>query len=145
MSSRADIDDLLSGTFNSILRIEERSLDNRLTEGLTITEIHTIIAIGMYEQNPMNVVAARLCVTMATLNAAIRKLVDKGFVFRTRDESDRRKVMLALTKKGRLVYRAHSAFHKQMVNEALSGLTEEEERILTDALVRVKAFFDERA
>lgn len=145
MSSRADIDDLLSGTFNSILRIEERSLDNRLTEGLTITEIHTIIAIGMYEQNPMNVVAARLCVTMATLNAAIRKLVDKGFVFRTRDESDRRKVMLALTKKGRLVYRAHSAFHKQMVNEALSGLTEEEERILTDALVRVKTFFDERA
>ena len=34
---RADIDDLLSGTFNSILRIEEQSLDNRLTHGLTIT------------------------------------------------------------------------------------------------------------
>ena len=46
MGSRADIDDLLSGTFNSILRIEERSLDNRLTEGLTITEVHTIVAIG---------------------------------------------------------------------------------------------------
>ena len=27
---RSAIDDLLSGTFNSILRIEERSLDNRL-------------------------------------------------------------------------------------------------------------------
>ena len=108
MGSRADIDDLLSGTFNSILRIEERSLDNRLTEGLTITEVHTIVAIGMYEQNPMNVVAARLCVTMATLNAAVRKLVDKGFVRRTRDENDRRKVMVALTKKGRLVYVAEA-------------------------------------
>ena len=136
---RSAIDDLLSGTFNSILRIEERSLDNRLTEGLTITEVHTIVAIGMYEQNPMNVVAARLCVTMATLNAAVRKLVDKGFVRRTRD------VMVALTKKGRLVYRAHGLFHKQMIDEALSGLSEEEERVLTEALIKVKTFFDERA
>lgn len=142
---RSAIDDLLSGTFNSILRIEERSLDNRLTEGLTITEVHTIVAIGMYEQNPMNVVAARLCVTMATLNAAVRKLVDKGFVRRTRDENDRRKVMVALTKKGRLVYRAHGLFHKQMIDEALSGLSEEEERVLTEALIKVKTFFDERA
>ena len=142
---RSAIDDLLSGTFNSILRIEERSLDNRLTEGLTITEVHTIVAIGMYEQNPMNVVAARLCVTMATLNAAVRKLVDKGFVRRTRDENDRRKVMVALTKKGRLVYRAHGLFHKQMIDEALSGLSEEEERVLIGALIKVTTFFDVRA
>ena len=77
--------------------------------------------------------------------STIRKLVDKGFVRRTRDESDRRKVMVALTKKGRLVYRAHGLFHKQMIDEALSGLSEEEERVLTEALVKVKAFFDERA
>ena len=36
---REEIDDLLSGTFNSILRIEEQSLDNRLTHGLTITAV----------------------------------------------------------------------------------------------------------
>ena len=56
---REEIDDLLSGTFNSILRIEEQSLDNRLTHGLTITEVHTIVAIGLHERNPMNVIAAR--------------------------------------------------------------------------------------
>ena len=50
---REEIDDLLSGTFNSILRIEEQSLDNRLTHGLTITEVHTIVAIGLHERNPM--------------------------------------------------------------------------------------------
>ena len=61
---RADIDGLLSDTFNSILRIEERSLDNRLTHGLTITEVHTIVAVGLHEQNPMNVVAARLLVNL---------------------------------------------------------------------------------
>ena len=63
---REEIDDLLTSVFNSILRIEEKSLDNRFTEGLTITEIHTIDAVGYREANPMNVVASRLGVTLAT-------------------------------------------------------------------------------
>ena len=111
---RADIDGLLSDTFNSILRIEERSLDNRLTHGLTITEVHTIVAVGLHEQNPMNVVAARLGVTLATLTTAVNKLVRKGFVERIRAEDDRRKVLVSLTKKGRQVFRAHNVFHRQM-------------------------------
>ena len=68
-----DLDDLLSGTFQSILRIEEQSLDNKFTRGLTITDVHTIVAIGLHEQNPMNVAATRLGVTMATLTTAVNK------------------------------------------------------------------------
>lgn len=141
---REQLDDLLSGTFNSILRIEERSLDNRLTHGLTITEVHTIIAVGLHESNPMNVVATRLGVTLATLTTAVNKLEKKGFMERSRDEEDRRKVLVSLTKKGRQVYRAHGLFHHQMVDEALAGLTEEEEQVLSSALAKVKEFFDEQ-
>lgn len=54
------VDALLTDTFNSILRIEERALKNRLTEGLSITELHTIVAVGLHETNPMKVVASRL-------------------------------------------------------------------------------------
>lgn len=102
---REELDELLSGTFNSILRIEERSLDNRLTHGLTITEVHTIVAVGLHERNPMNVVAARLGVTLATLTTAVAKLVRKGFIERSRFEDDRRVVLVSLTKKGRQVLR----------------------------------------
>lgn len=139
---RQEIDDLLSGTFNSILRIEERSLDNRLTQGLTITEVHTIVAVGLHERSPMNVVAARLGVTLATLTTAVNKLVKKGFVERERAEDDRRKVLVSLTKKGRQVLRAHNLFHHQMIDEALADLSEEEERVFAVALAKVKAFFD---
>ena len=142
---REEIDDLLSGTFNSILRIEEQSLDNRLTHGLTITEVHTIVAIGLHERNPMNVVAARLNVTRATLTTAVGKLASKGFVERTRAEDDRRKVLVSLTKKGRQVLRAHNLFHHQMIDEALADLSEEEERVFAEALCKVKAFFDSQA
>ena len=142
---REEIDDLLSGTINSILRIEEQSLDNRLTHGLTITEVHTIVAIGLHERNPMNVVAARLGVTLATLTTAVSKLAGKGFVERSRAEDDRRKVLVSLTKRGRQVLRAHNLFHHQMIDEALAGLTEEEERVFAEALSKVKAFFDAQA
>ena len=142
---REEIDDLLSGTFNSILRIEEQSLDNRLTHGLTITEVHTIVAIGLHERNPMNVIAARLNVTVATLTTAVNKLANKGFVERTRRMELRRKVLVSLTKKGRQVLRAHNLFHHQMIDEALAGLTEEEERVFAEALSKVKAFFDAQA
>lgn len=142
---REEIDDLLSGTFNSILRIEEKSLDNRLTHGLTITEVHTIVAVGLHECNPMNVVAARLGVTLATLTIAVNKLVKKGFIERTRAEDDRRKVLISLTKRGRQVLRAHNLFHRQMINDALADLTEEEERVFASSLAKVKAFFDAQA
>lgn len=139
---RETIDNLLAGTFNSILRIEEKSLDNRLTHGLTITEVHTLVAVGLHEQNPMNVIATRLGVTLATLTTAVNKLVEKGFIERSRAEDDRRKVLVSLTKQGRQVLRAHNLFHHQMIDDALSGLTQEEERVFADALVKVKAFFD---
>ncbi len=142
LQRRLQLDDLLSGTFNSILRIEERSLDNRLTHGLTITEVHTIVAVGLHECNPMNVVAARLNVTLATLTTAVAKLVEKGFIERTRSEDDRRKVLVSLTKKGRQVLRAHNLFHHQMIDEALAGLNREEEQVFAEALAKVKAFFD---
>ena len=142
---RIELDDLLSGTFNSILRVEEQSLQNRITDGLTITEVHTIVAVGYRESNPMNVVASRLDVTLATLNSAINKLAKKGYVKRERSSSDKRKMLISLTVEGRKVYRAHRLFHKEMVEEALSNLTEEEERILAKSLGKVKVFFDQAA
>lgn len=101
---KAIVDTLLSDTFNSILRIEERSLKNRLTDGLSIAELHTIVAVGLHEVNSMKVVASRLDVTMATLTAAMNKLERKGFVERSRSEIDRRQVLVQLTSKGRKAF-----------------------------------------
>ncbi len=140
----AQLDELMSSTFNAIQHIEERSLRNKLTEGLTITEIHTIAAVGLYESNAMNVVAGRLGVTLATLTIAVNRLVKKGFIVRARCEDDRRKVLLSLTKSGRAVYRAHSLFHKKMLVEALSGLSAEEEKVFAASLVKVKRFFEDQ-
>ena len=134
--------ELLTDTFNAILRIEERSLNNRLTEGLSIAELHTICAVGLRETNPMSVVASRLDVTLATLTVAITKLEKKGFVERTRSDEDRRQVLVALTSQGRKAFRAHDAFHKKMVDAALAELSPHEEEVFLRAVGKVKYFFD---
>lgn len=142
---RREVNSLFVDTFNSVLRIEEMALKNRLTSNLTISEIHTINAIGLDGASPMNVVAGRLGVTLATLNASVGKLVDKGFAARTKSEADRRQVLVSLTKEGRKAYRVHEAFHREMVDAALDGLTPEEEDAFARGLVKVKDFFESRA
>lgn len=140
---RRHVNDLLVETFNSILRVEENVVRNRLTEGLTISEVHTIHAIGLHGSSPMNVIAARLDVTLATCTTAVGKLVTKGFAERSRSDADRRQVLVSLTKEGRQAYRVHELFHKEMVDAAFADLTEEEEAVLVRALTKVKDFFEE--
>ncbi|MBS6940329.1 MAG: MarR family transcriptional regulator [Slackia piriformis] len=142
---RAHVNELLVETFNSILRVEENVVRNRLTEGLTISEVHAIHAIGLHGSSPMNAIAARLDVTLATCTAAVGKLVAKGFAERSRSNADRRQVLVSLTKEGRQAYRVHELFHKEMVDAAFADLTEEEEDVLVRALSKVKEFFDEPA
>lgn len=136
--------DLMINTFNSVTNIEEQAIEGRLAQGLTISELHTIAAMGLHEENPMSVVAGRLDVTLATLNVAIGKLEKKGFVERRRSETDRRQMLIKLTTKGRKAYRAHDAFHHKLIEEALEDLTPEEEEAFVKALTKVKSFFDEQ-
>lgn len=140
---KAFLNELMSTTFNSVTRIEEKSLGNRLLKDLTIAEIHTLAAIGLHESVPMKTIGARLGVTLATVNAAVNRLEQKGRVTRMRGEQDRRQVLVSLTSDGRKAVRLHDAFHRKMVERALEGLTQEEEAALVKALVNVKAFFDE--
>lgn len=142
LAHKQALDDLLTNTFNAVLRIEEQSISSRLTQGLTIAELHTLVAIGLHEKNPMKVVAERLNIRVASLTAAINKLEAKGFVERYRSEKDRRQVLVSLTTRGRKAFRAHERFHKRLVDDVLETLTDDEERVFMKALSTVKTFFD---
>lgn len=135
------INELLVDSFNDILAIEQEALNAGKFNDLSITEIHTIAAIGMYKPRTMSEVAADLSITVGTLTTAINNLVKKEYVQRKRTEEDRRVVLIELTKKGKLAYRIHDKFHSDMVKDTIDGLTEEEEKILIKSLERLNAFF----
>lgn len=138
------INELLVQLFNDVLQIEEQSLKEGVLSDISITEIHTIEAIGMYNERTMSEVAQKLKITVSTLTTAINKLIKKGYVERKRIEEDRRVVLIKLTKRGKLAFRLHQKFHREMINNAIEGLSESEEEILISSLNKINDFFKEK-
>ncbi len=135
------INELLVDLFNDILVIEQKFFHYSSFTDLSITEMHTIEAIGMYKARKMKEVACQLDITLGTLTTAINRLEKKQYVTRTRSKEDRRIVYMQLTKKGKLAFRIHHKFHSNMVKETIEGLTEEEEKVLIKSLEKLNNFF----
>lgn len=137
------VNDYLVSVFNDILTIEESELRKSQFNDLSIKEMHTIEAIGMYKKKTSSEVAKELSITVGTLTVAINNLVKKGYVERLRSEDDRRVVKLGLTKKGKLLYRVHQHFHRQMVKNVLNGMEKPEEQALLKALKNLHDYLQE--
>lgn len=135
------LNELLVQIFNDILQIEEQALKQGVINDLSVTEIHTLEAIGMYSEKTMSEVAQTLKITVGTLTTAINKLIKKGYVERKRIEEDRRVVLIKLTKRGKLAYRLHEKFHNDMINATIDGLSLDEEKVLISSLERLNEFF----
>ncbi|WP_443659485.1 MarR family winged helix-turn-helix transcriptional regulator [Clostridium algidicarnis] len=142
--SISTINELLVETFNDILTIEQNAINSGAFKDISVTEVHTIDAIGMYEPRTMTEVAKELDITVGTLTIAINNLVKKEYVERKKSEEDRRLVMVQLTKKGKLAYRIHEKFHSDMVKATIEGLTKEEEETLVKSLENLNSFFREK-
>ena len=131
---------LMVEIFNDILTIEQTALKRGAFNDLSVTEMHTIEAIGMYHPRTMSEVAQDLKITVGTLTTAINRLVKKGYVERKRVEDDRRIVQISLTKKGKLAYRVHEKFHMDMIHAMVEGLNLENEEILVHSLGQLSEF-----
>lgn len=134
------INALIVDVFNDILTIEESALRSGSFNDVSVSEVHTIEAIGLHTQRIAGEVAKKLNITAGTLTVAINNLVKKGYVQRSYSETDRRVVMLGLTKKGRLLFRIHAKFHFEMIKQAIVGLDKDEEVILASALGNLHSF-----
>lgn len=140
----ATVNKFLVDVFNDILKIEEEAIKNSLFNDVSVTEVHTIEAIGMYVPKSMTEIAKKLCITVGTLTVAINNLVKKGYVKKNKCEYDKRIVMVSLTKKGKLLFRFHQKFHSDMVKAAILGLSEYEADIFTQALTNLNNYLTEK-
>ncbi len=129
-----EINKMLVEIYDDIIHIEEYSIKQGEFSDLSITEIHTIEAVGLYGSKTMSEIAAKLEITMGTLTTAVDKLIRKGYLERSRSDSDRRIVNVSLTKRGKLAYRIHEKFHLDMVKAIMSDFNAEEEEVLLSAL-----------
>ena len=133
---------LLVQLFNDILQIEKNAMNNTEFKDLSITEIHTIEAIGKEGNRTMGEIANDLRITVGTLTTAINRLIKKGYVERKRIEEDRRVVVVYLTESGKKVFDEHTLFHKEMIDEVAKNFEDYELKVLTKALSKVSEFFE---
>lgn len=135
-----EVNSYLVSIFNDVLMIEERTLQTSQFKDVSIKEMHTIDAIGMYVEHTTSEVARKLGVTVGTLTVSVNNLVRKGYVNRVRSEVDRRVVTLALTKQGRLLYRLHDKFHRDMVKETINKMDDKESDVLMHGLKNLHGY-----
>jgi len=123
--------------WSSVAKIEEAALMQSKGRSLSVSELHTLEAVGEGRRKTMTHVAAVLKISVSTLTAAVNKLVVKGYINRFRIPEDRRMVMLELTEKGALAVREHETFRRTMINDALSQISAEEAEKLICSLENI--------
>lgn len=139
----AQINKMLVEVYDDVNHIEEYSIKQGAFSDLSITEIHTIEAVGLYGSKTMSEISAELEITMGTLTTAVDKLIKKGYMERSRSNTDRRIVNVNLTKRGKLAYRIHEKFHLDMVQAIMLDFTPEEEEILLTGLSKLNKHLKE--
>lgn len=138
------INEILVNLFNSVLKLEEDAIKESSRHNLSITEVHTLAAIGSGKAKTMTQVAGSLKINVSTLTSAINKLVEKKYVNRFRVPEDRRIVKIELTEEGIAAVEEHENFHNEMVSNAVASLTGEEQTLLLQSLDNIHKFFKEQ-
>lgn len=127
MSHMADVNkvnEILEEFYKLFYKTENMAL-KRGIKCLTHTELHLIEAIGD-ESLTMNELAERIGITMGTATVAVAKLTEKGFIIRARASTDRRKVYVSLTTKGKKALQYHNNYHKMIMSSITENIADKE-------------------
>lgn len=135
------LNNLLVNMFNEIMTIEEKALVTDEFSNISITDMHIIEAIGVGNGRNMSSVAKDLEITVGTLTIAINNLVKKGYVNRNRSTRDRRVVLISLSDLGVRVFNHHKMFHKNMIEDIITLLDDEEMEIFLKAIGGLNEYF----
>ncbi|MGD9909375.1 MAG: MarR family winged helix-turn-helix transcriptional regulator [Candidatus Izemoplasmatales bacterium] len=141
--AKAIINELLVDIFNRILAIEGEELKKQGVK-ISMNEVHVLEAVNIVSEPNMTNIAQKLGITVGSATTAINTLVQKGYVRRYTDESDRRKVLIALEQPAKRVLRIHDFYHQKMIDAIFEDLKIEEDEILIQSLEKVASYFRKR-
>lgn len=135
------INAMLVNLFNHVMEVEGKAVITEEFKDISNNDMHIIEAIGIEDPRKMSDIAKRLSVTVGTLTTNMNGLDKKGYIERKRSEDDKRVVFVTLTERGKKAFFHHRDFHKDMIKSAVSGLDDNEKRILYKSLEKLDNFF----
>ena len=141
------LSELLERTYYSVIQIEEHMVKGAKSLNLSIGEIHLIEAVakGQEEGKTISELSEMKSISLPSVTLAINKLVNKGYVIKTKCLQDGRVVNVTLTKRGKKVNNVHQHFHKLMIASVTDALSQEELDAMVKGIVKLNEFLEKKA
>lgn len=141
-SFAAALNDLLVSTFNTILKLEEQTIQSMNGDKLSISELHMLESIHREPEKGRTItdIAQDLSITLPTVTVAINKLAQKGYVRKQKGREDGRTVHVLLTEEGRRAEVSHRYFHRQMAHAVTKDIPDAEREVLLQGLLNLRTF-----
>ena len=109
----------LKDMFYSVLRLQERSVSKLANGNLSRTEMHALEIVQDIPDATLTQIADVLGITKATVSVSVNRLVEKGYLIKTRAEDDKRKSILKLTAEGEAMCKKHTQFHDMLIQAVM--------------------------
>ena len=109
----------LKDMFYSVLRLQERSVSQLANGNLSRTEMHALEIVQDIPDATLTQIADILGITKATVSVSVNRLVEKGYLIKTRAEDDKRKSILQLTDEGEAMCKKHTQFHDMLIHAVM--------------------------
>ena len=98
---------------------------------------HQVIRILQFVEKKENVgvndIASYLQINHNTASEHVKRIIDKDYLIKKRNEFDERKVLLCLTNSGKEVLHRNSSLDEEKLNQILNKMTENEKKIVEQA------------
>ncbi|MCF4142276.1 MULTISPECIES: MarR family winged helix-turn-helix transcriptional regulator [Dethiosulfovibrio] len=133
-----EIAELMFSVHNRFKELESKPKDFGTDDLLYSTEIHTIVAVGGNPNSNLTELAELLGVSKSSVSKFVKKLLEKGYIVKTRARDNRKEVFFELTERGWTAYRGHEIFSEKLFGKVYDILKKGEDG---DALV-VRRFLE---
>ncbi len=117
----------------STFRLARRLRSQRAVDTMSDGQFAVLAALSVHGQHTLGELADRERVSAPSMNRTVNGLEESGYLTRTADADDRRKVNIALTDTGRAVVDETVRRRDSWLEQALSELTDEQRDLLSAA------------
>lgn len=111
------------------LKLTSTLWNTRLVSSMTFNEAHILGILAASEETGLRVTAtdliARTQLLKSQMNRILTQLEKAGFILRSRDEEDKRRIIIALTPAGEEAYRAQHGEIEAILQKLVERLGEE--------------------
>ncbi len=129
-----DASDLRMATF----RLARRLRAERAVDSMSDGQFAVLAALKIHGPHTLGELAERERVTAPSMNRTVNFLEESGYLTRTSDELDRRKVIITVSDAGRAVVDETVRRRDSWLERALDELTPEQRGILHDAAILMR-------